>query len=401
MRYHLLMRKIRSAGLTHIGRVRSENEDAFVSDPGVGVFAVADGVGGARDGEVASAAAIARVHEEAQRRLAALVRPASPDALLQVVRQAVEAACEAVHVLSKTPEHTGAATTLTVLLVDGACAAMGHVGDSRLYMLRDGRLEALSNDHSVANELLRAGFIGPDEARRHAFRRVLSRCLGPQRSVVVDTLCVHLAPGDTFVLATDGLNDVLDDVGTVEEILSQEDLEVAASRLIEEANLRGGRDNATVVVVEISDASADPRVVAADLLRGVAPFGGLDMAARSRVVGAGTVKTWPTGATLLKEGKSLGGLWLVLSGSVCWSGAASAELDPGDWFGETALLKDIACPATIVAKTPVTVFRLPAEQWAKLARRRPLLALSVLQRLAFSLLLRQPAPVPNRAAPPA
>ncbi len=117
-------------------------------------------------------------------------------------------------------------------------------------------------------------------------------------------------------------------------------------------------------------------------------------------MGTGTLKTWAVDTTILEEGQPFEGLWMVLTGSICWSGAVSAELDPGDWFGETALLnEDVVSPAALFAKSPTTVFRLSAESWTRLARRRPLLGLSVLQRLAATLLVRQPDPVPNRARP--
>lgn len=394
------MKKIRSVGLTDVGRVRSNNEDAFACDEALGFFAVADGVGGAPGGEVVSAAAIAASRAEVERGLLGLARPVAPNALVSVARRAVEAACKAAYDVSHTPDTAGAATTLTVLVVDGACGAMAHVGDSRLYSLRGGRLETLSIDHSVSNELLRAGLIGADEARRHSLSHVLSRSLGPHRSVIVETLPLHLVPGATLILATDGLNEALEEPEVVGAIAQSEDLAAVGRHLIEAANRLGGRDNATVVLVNVNEPTSDPRASAVELMRGVAPFSGLDLASRARIVGAGSVETWDAGATLLEEHQSFGGLWVVVTGSVCWSGATSAELESGDWFGEAALLKETVCPATVVAKTAVTMFRLPAVNWAKLSRRRPLLGLSVLQRLAATLLIRQPAPVPNRAAPP-
>lgn len=380
------MTRARAASRTEVGLARDRNEDAMHADVERGIYAVADGVGGRGHGEVASALACQAVAIAAREGLASLRRPCSPAELANVARHAVERACQAVHVEARPgAKHAGAATTLTLLLIDGSHAAMAHVGDSRLYLLRKGKLEQLSIDHTVAHELYRAGHIGPEEARRHAFRHVLSRSLGPHRSVVVDTLPLALAAGDLLLLTTDGLNDVVDEVDLMEE-LAGEELEVGVERLTQRSLELGGKDNATVVAVRIADVSQDSRALAVELLAKVEPFAALSLASRSRVIGSGSVETYPAGATVLRKGEGLAGLWMVVEGEA--RSGARRVLAPGDWLGEGALVRDEVATADVRVDAPARIFHLPARSWRRLARRRPVLAVSVLTRLAASALAR-------------
>ncbi len=396
---HTAVKSALAFAQTHVGRVREINEDAYVADDVHGIYAVADGAGGAAHGELASRTAIARARGSILEDIASVKRPLAPRELAKVARRAVERACAAVHTLAAPDgEKAGAATTLTLLLVDGAHAVMAHVGDSRLYLLRRGKLEQLSADHTVANELFRAGHLSLLEARLHPFRNVLSRSLGPQRSVVVDILPLHLVPGDVLMLATDGLDSVIEEGGGLRSILRTDDLEGSASRLIDRTVELGGKDNATVVLVEVEDVAHDPYASAVHLLASVEPFAGLDLASRSRVVGAGVVDTLAAGETLLEHGDPLGGLWLVVEGTVAWNGDVSVELERGEWFGAGALVADRRSPAHVAAIGKVTVFHLPQEGWRRLSRRRPLVGVAVLSRLAASAVGRAPDGDPHAEA---
>ena len=235
------------AGVTDTGRKRRRNEDAFVCEPPL--FAVADGMGGAQAGELASRLAAAAVREEGE-------RAAGGEAL---VASLVQAANRRVHQRSAEDSTvSGMGTTMTVALVEDGVVAIGHVGDSRAYLIRDGRLEQLTDDHSLVAELVRGGKLSPEEAEMHPQRSVITRALGPDPDVDVDTFSVEAQAGDLFMLCSDGLTSMVAD----EEILAiveqhRGDLKAAARALVRAANRGGGDDNITIVFFEIGGATGD------------------------------------------------------------------------------------------------------------------------------------------------
>ena len=232
---------VQSFGSTDTGRKRRRNEDAFVCEPPL--FAVADGMGGAQAGEVASGLAAAALREgggdgTGERRVAQLIQEANR----RVHERATTDAAA-----------TGMGTTVTAALVepDGR-VAFGHVGDSRAYLLREGRLDQLTDDHSLVAELVRRGELSPAEAEVHPQRSVITRALGTDPDVDVDTFSVEARPGDVFLICSDGLSSYVDG-GEIERIMFQfrSDLQAGARSLIDAANRGGGEDNITAVLFAV------------------------------------------------------------------------------------------------------------------------------------------------------
>ena len=240
----------RSAGLSDTGRKRRQNEDAYVCEPPL--FAIADGMGGAQAGEVASGLAAAAFEEGA-----AAIH--GEDGVATLVRAANARIFErAVH----DPTVAGMGTTATVAVVDenAGTVTLAHVGDSRAYRYRRGALEQLTTDHSLVGELVRSGRLTEDEAAVHPHRSVITRALGTDADVEVDTLTVEVVPGDLVLLCSDGLSAMVRD----EEIARVLEATGAAPReageaLIAAANAAGGEDNVTVVLFELlSEALPEP-----------------------------------------------------------------------------------------------------------------------------------------------
>lgn len=238
----------RSYARTDPGRKRRGNEDAYVCRPPL--FAIADGMGGAQAGEVASALAAEALTDmqangSGERRVAALIQEAN----------------RRVHERASTDASTsGMGTTITAALVeDDGTVTFGHVGDSRAYLLRDGALEQLTNDHSLVAELVRRGELSPAEAEVHPQRSVITRALGTDPDIDVDTFTFRAQPGDLFLICSDGLSDMLDH-DTIESILlaHRDDLEAASKALVQGANRAGGEDNITAVLFEIADDGRAP-----------------------------------------------------------------------------------------------------------------------------------------------
>jgi protein phosphatase len=241
------------SSLSHAGLIRGHNEDSFLVDDDLGLFLVADGMGGHRAGDVASQLGVKAVHDRLK---VVLPRTASDaNASMQAIRDAIGYANGMIFKASRSGgETTGMGTTITLLLLRGRTALVAHVGDSRVYRLRDGRLEALTRDHSLLQAQVGAGIISGEEARFSHNRNLVTRALGIEASTQADLMEVELRRGDLFLLCSDGLNTMLDD-SDIELILSELDanLPLATKCLVEIANDNGGHDNVTVVAVHIRE----------------------------------------------------------------------------------------------------------------------------------------------------
>jgi len=285
--------KLPYAGLTDVGRVRSHNEDALVMDPPL--FAVADGLGGHQAGEVASSLAVDTLVAEAPRR-------PDPKALGRAVRAANAAVIDAA---DKGRGRAGMGTTMTAAMVEGLRIAVAHVGDSRAYLFHDGQLGQLTADHSMVADMVRAGQLTEEESRVHPNRSVITRALGSDPNMLVDTFELTAVPGDRLLLCSDGLTAMLTDAEIASILADDTAPETAARALVDSANAVGGYDNITVAIVDlVSGAPMEPEragrrrallgiiawVLAAIAFVGLASWGGWAYArSRAYVVAEGGV----------------------------------------------------------------------------------------------------------------
>ena len=236
----------RNASITDTGRRRRHNEDAFVCEPPL--FAVADGMGGAQAGELASGLAAAALRDDTN-------RSGGEERVDELIQQANRRVYER---QTQDSSASGMGTTITVALVEDGRVAIGHVGDSRAYLIRDRRLEQLTEDHSLVAELVRSGKLSPEEADTHPQRSVITRALGTDPDVDVDTFSVETRPGDLFLLCSDGLTAMVDDNTILREVeRNRSELQSAAKALVRAANKGGGDDNITVVFFEIAGSGSD------------------------------------------------------------------------------------------------------------------------------------------------
>jgi PPM family protein phosphatase len=243
-------------GETDIGRVRAHNEDSFAVVPHLGLFMVADGIGGAAAGEVASRTAVEQVQwavEDGETTWAPDGALSGPESGPRRFIAGIHRANRAIRALArKDPAKKGMGTTFVGVLVLERCAVVAHVGDSRVYRLRDGKLERLTRDHSLANQLFDMGFLRSDEIDSFPRRNVITRAVGTHETVDVDVRIVDVRPGDAFLLCSDGLHGELDDdeiAGVLREHPTPMD---AVSQLIDTANDKGSADNVTAVLVQLS-----------------------------------------------------------------------------------------------------------------------------------------------------
>jgi serine/threonine protein phosphatase PrpC len=244
--------RIGSAGNTDTGRVRMNNEDTFLVDDALGLYAVADGMGGHAGGETASSMAVAYLQKTVQ---ALINRTAGTDAsspentAIQVLENGFIAANRAVFEAgSRDPALRGMGTTLTALLREGGLMHIAHIGDSRAYLFRSSVLEQLTRDHSLVGEQVRAGLLTPEAARSNPYRHVITRVVGVDPAERPDLKTVVIRSGDVFLLVSDGLTEMVTDED-IRRILADTTVALIANRLIERANELGGIDNITVVAV--------------------------------------------------------------------------------------------------------------------------------------------------------
>ena len=233
---------MKAVSRTHIGNVRPSNQDALLVRPGpFGLYGVADGMGGHKGGDVASRMAVDTV-------MGALSGKTPDEALL---RHGIEAASRRIFDTQAENEAlSGMGTTMTVIWEDTARVLLGHVGDSRAYLLRDRELRQVSQDHSMVAELVRDGLLTPEEARNHPYRNIITRALGADAEVAVDTLELDKRPKDLYLICSDGLYEYVPD-GEMRDLLLASSLEQAADTLLRLALERGGRDNISLVLSEV------------------------------------------------------------------------------------------------------------------------------------------------------
>lgn len=244
---------------TDRGQVRPANEDSLFAGPlaeqggaSVILLAIADGMGGYQAGEVASQMAVHSVCRYLESRACDWPSPESGQEWLELIRSAMTQANQEILLAGNSnDQYNGMGTTMTAALVVGDRLYLGHVGDSRLYHLGSGSLHQITNDHSLVGELVRNGELSSDEAMTHPQRNLLIRALGTDGKVVIDTISLELSAGDSLLLCTDGLSNLVRASELAVALTGTEAAEQIAARLVEQANSRGGYDNVSVIIARV------------------------------------------------------------------------------------------------------------------------------------------------------
>jgi len=247
---------VTAAGLSDVGRKRKTNEDSFHIDPGRGLFIVADGMGGHAAGEVASRLAVDTIQEFLRMSDAdsEITWPFEFDESLSAGGNRIQAAIhlanrEIVRHMQAQEDTRGMGTTVvTAVVADDSCF-IGHVGDSRAYLIRDGAIRQLTRDHTFVNEQVERGFMSRAEAERHPARNILTRAVGSSEELHVDLVETKLVAGDRILLCSDGLSSMVEDEAILRILQDHPDLEEACSALVALANENGGWDNVTAVLI--------------------------------------------------------------------------------------------------------------------------------------------------------
>lgn len=387
---------ISAFGLTDVGQKRDHNEDYFLVEPDIGLYVVCDGMGGHAAGEVAAehaANTVKRVITDNKAVIDDFKKKDTPETrekIAQLVENAVQTACSEIYNMATADSgKAGMGTTLEMLLVAGGKGIMGHVGDSRLYMVRQGQIHQLSEDHSYVTEMIKRGKMTREQARTSPYANVITRAVGIQESIQVDTLLFDILAGDTFLLCSDGLYGYTEDPNELAEMLQGDEIEDIAQSLVDLANQRGGKDNVTTLLVRaVGDAAEstadDERArevnLKLEILKKIPLFRYLTYQELVKVLNITYLETFEPGNAIIQEGESGEELYIVLAGRVTVSrdNTEIVDLHPGVHFGEMALVDQSPRSATITAKESTRLLVVQRRSFYTLIRKEPVLAVKLL-----------------------
>jgi len=384
---------IRFHALTHEGKVRGHNEDAMFADGSHGVFVVADGVGGRAAGEIASALTVDTMEQAApalKQRLDQYC--ANPiweirNEVLMALEQICQDASKTVYDEAERLNRKGMTTTVVVMAVAGGTAFLAHVGDSRAYLIRDGLIQQLTEDHSMVNELVRSGQMSYADAKKSQYRNVITRAVGLYPKVQADVMSIDILPGDRVVMCSDGLSDPVP-LKTIEAIGCRDDVKTATQALLDAALDAGAPDNVTVAVVEPeATPQAEAARARAQVMETLFLFEDLPFNARLRVARICEARSVQPKEVLAEEGDTGNAMFIIVQGTVRVSrgGKTIAKLGAGEHFGEMSLLDERPRSASVTSTGPGSVMIIRRDALLELCQREPGLGNQVLLALATSL----------------
>lgn len=387
------------AAATDIGKQRSHNEDNFLIDKKLQLFLVADGMGGHAAGEVASSIAVHEIRDAVYARRDVIERyrvdspEVAPAELLQILENAVGAACAAIHGRAQAEaDKRGMGTTATVLLVAGSGDQLrgfiAHVGDSRVYLARGGEAHMLTEDHSLLGELLRRGKITKEQLDAppyKKFKNAVTRAVGIYASVAVDTFDFDILPGDQFLLCSDGLHAYLEHENIAALLSSGEVREVPAN-LVALANRGGGHDNITGVVVRVAESNDETTTYSAevsqklDVLKQTQLFRYMTYKELVRVVSVAKEVHAPAAAVLFNEGDTGDSMYIVIAGNVSLrkGNAEVSTVGVGEHFGEMALVDRSQRSLSAFAESASRLIEISRADFFDIVRRDPPIAVKML-----------------------
>ncbi len=385
------------SALTDVGRKREHNEDNFLVDKKLGLYVVCDGMGGHAAGEVASALAVRVLHEEVKKERDLLEDFAagktgadrvSKRDITNMLEFAVNRASARVHAEAvRDPAKRGMGTTLVCVLLVAQQAFVTYCGDSRLYLLRDGVLEQVTEDHTVFNELVKRKKMPREKVEKLAQKNAITRAVGVYEHAEPESLVLDVLAGDRLLLCSDGLYQYFED--TLEELgqrMSGEELEPSVRGLIDRANECGGSDNITGILISVGlrgqrdESRAKQLQLKRDILAKMPLFRPLNDRELLRVLQVTEVTPYEDGMTIVKEGEAGDELFIVLSGKVkiVRGGAFITTLPPGAHFGEMALVRNQPRSASVVSDGPSELMVVRRREFFELLRTEQALAVKLL-----------------------
>ena len=379
---------LRFDAATDVGKVREHNEDNFFVDKRMGLFVVADGMGGHAAGEVASARAVHSFHEELKKHVDDLVVAGTnqpSENVKKILDLSVQHATASVfNEAAADPAKRGMGTTFSALLIIGHYAFITHVGDSRIYLRRNGSVAQITEDHTVENDLIRHGKLTEEQIGRIKNKNAITRAVGVYERVEPDIFSLEVLPGDTFLLSSDGLTGYLasaDELGSYLALPGPESVRA----LIELANSRGGKDNITTIIIRVAEGVTDEaranRIARTrEVLAKMPLFSHLNEREILRVMQVAFVRKYADAEVVIQEGTKGEELYIILSGSlrVLRGDQLITQLGQGAHVGEMALLRSTPRSATVRAEGETQLIVLRRTDFFELLRADSIFAVKLL-----------------------
>lgn len=383
--------QIDSAAHSDIGKKRKQNEDFQLVDRELGLYIVCDGMGGHAAGEVASSQAASmtaeKIKEHADEIKNEVTKPGGHFKVVKIVADAVRIACRHLYAMACSDrKYAGMGTTLTMLLIRDNKAILAHAGDSRLYLVRDEELHLLSNDHTLAEELVHQSSAPVDPEVYKKFSNVLTRSLGPQESVEVETLLFDVLPDDRYLICSDGLSNYFtDDAELVEQLLNPE-FDGIPQQLIDTANARGGKDNITCIVLNARADESTPTSEAKrylGLLKTTFLFEHLTLERLMQLVSISNVQAYESDSWVIEKGDERSGLYIIVEGQcrIAQADGNVTTVAEGFCFGETALSRGGKYLIQVRSITDVKLLHISRTDFHSLTRRYPKLGRQLMDNL--------------------
>jgi serine/threonine protein phosphatase PrpC/CRP-like cAMP-binding protein len=372
--------KLKSFGQTDVGKRRDHNEDCIFIDEQTGLYVVADGMGGHAAGEVASATSVDVLKEEFKKNAALIesFKSNGPDEvreqILKMIEAAVQKACATVYKMGQEDlQQHGMGTTLSVMLISDSGGFIAHVGDSRIYLVREDQVHQLSIDHTLVNEQLKRGTITKEDAHKARYKNVITRALGIQESVRVDTLHLDILPEDKFLLCSDGLHGYLKP-GEVKQIIKSGPDADVCQKFIDLANERGGKDNISIVYIDVAedkDSTTEELRQRMTIMRDAPMFKYLSYRELVTLMNLTYIRTVRDQEIIIEENITGDEMFILVQGSaqVLKSEQEIANLPHGSHFGEMALIDNAPRSATIKALGPTRLLVIGRKQFYEYIRK--------------------------------
>lgn len=376
---------------TDVGRVRDHNEDNFLVDKRMKLFVVCDGMGGHAAGEIASAMSVRVVREVMSAHREVFDRLSrDPDNLanrksvLNLVEHAIQEACLRVYQSAQEDSsRRGMGTTCSLLLLAEGRGFIGHVGDSRIYLHRQGQVHQITEDHSLINEMIRLGKIQKGQEHNLPHKNAVTRAVGVNEFVEVDTFELDVFGGDAFLLCSDGLSGYFNDDAQISNLLEHDDVREVTEEAIDFANAGGGKDNITAIAVRVTSEDIHTRDIqrTMEMMRSTPFFQYLAYKEMVQMVNLSKRTEYPKGGVVFESGTDPGAFFLIIQGQIALArdGGEIANLFAGDYFGETALIDESPLGYSATAsKNETVVLSFRRERFMGLLRGEPNLAVKLL-----------------------
>jgi serine/threonine protein phosphatase PrpC len=387
------------AAATDVGKQRNHNEDNFLIDKKLRLFVVADGMGGHAAGEVASSITVHQIRDAVYDNRDLIETygrdGAGVDAvqILQILEHSIQSACSEVYQRAQAePEKRGMGTTASALLIAGPPGKLrgfiAHVGDSRIYLARQGQSHQLTEDHSLQNELVRRGKLKLEEfdsSPYKQFKNAVTRAVGVYPSVEVDTFDFDILPGDRYLLCSDGMYVYLDEK-ELPDMLAEGEVAETSQRLIDISNDGGGHDNITGVVIRVGEVAeevgdhAEELALKLEVLKGLQMFRYLSYKELVRVMNITTTEDVDKDGIVFEEGDTGDTMYIVLAGKVRMhqDEVTVAELDKGQHFGEMSLVDRSTRSLTATASETTRLIAIRRKEFYAIIKKEPTLAVKLL-----------------------